>query len=289
MLTPLLAGSTVHLWPAPDTVELRGFGDYLDRNGIGFMSSVPSFWKLALRFAAPPARRLARVHVGSAPLARSHWEDIAGFAGTRNVFNMLGMTETANWIAGGALDDRGAADGYVGKPWGGELAVLRNDGVIAPEGRGEVLVRSPSIMLGYWQRPDLDADAFIGGWFRTGDIGELASDGRLTLVGRIKTEINRGGIKVQAEEIDLLLERHPDIVEACAFGMPDPIAGELVAAAVVLKPGAAFDPEAIKAWCRTMARPDAVPSRLFALDAIPRNERGKLVRADIHRLVEAVP
>ncbi|RYH03708.1 MAG: hypothetical protein EON57_09520 [Alphaproteobacteria bacterium] len=102
----------------------------------------------------------------------------------------------------------------------------------------------------------------------------------------MKTEINRGGIKVQAEEVDLLLERHPDIAEACAFGLPDPIAGELVAAAVVLKPGAAYDPEAIKAWCRTMARPDAVPSKLFALESIPRNERGKLVRADIRRLVE---
>ena len=142
-------------------------------------------------------------------------------------------------------------------------------------------------MLGYWQRPDLDAEAFIDGWFRTGDIGELDAFGRLTLVGRIKTEINRGGIKVQAEEVDLLLERHPDIAEACAFGLPDAIAGELVAAAIVLKPGALYDPEAIKAWCRTMARPDAVPSKLFALAAIPRNERGKLVRADVRRLVEA--
>jgi len=287
VLTPLLAGSTVHLWPTPDATELRGLGDYLDTHGIGFMSSVPAFWKLALRFATRPVRPLERVHIGSAPLSREHWEDVTRFVGTRNVYNMFGMTETANWIAGGTLDEPGAAAGYVGKPWGGELAVLRDDGGIAPTGRGEVLVRSPSIMLGYWERPDLDAEAFLGTWFRTGDIGEIDGDGRLTLVGRIKTEINRGGIKVQAEEVDLLLERHPDIAEACAFGQPDPIAGELVAAAIVLKPGAAFDPEAIKAWCRTMARPDAVPSRLFALEAIPRNERGKLVRADVRRLVEA--
>lgn len=285
VLTPLLAGSRVYLWPGPDATELRGFGDWLDAHDIGFMSSVPSFWKLALRFSAPPARPLARVHVGSAPLSREHWEDIARFAGTRNVFNMFGMTETANWIAGGGLDEPGADAGYVGAPWGGEVAVLR-DGAVCHSGRGEALVRSPSIMLGYWQRADLDAEAFVDGWFRTGDIAELDADGRLTLVGRIKTEINRGGIKVQAEEVDMLLERHPDIAEACAFGLPDTIAGELVAAAIVLKPGAGYDPEAIKAWCRTMARPDAVPSRLFALEAIPRNERGKLVRADVRRLVE---
>ena len=289
VLTPLLAGSRVYLWPAPDAAELRGFGGWLDARGIGFMSSVPSFWKLALRFSVPPANPLVRVHVGSAPLSREHWEDIARFTGTRNVFNMFGMTETANWIAGGSLDEQGADAGFVGTPWGGELAVLDETGHVAHSGRGEALVRSPSIMLGYWQRPDLDAEAFIDGWFRTGDIAELDAGGRLTLVGRIKTEINRGGIKVQAEEVDLLLERHPEIVEACAFGLPDPIAGEMVAAAVVVKPGVAFDPEAIKAWCRTMARPDAVPSRLFALDAIPRNERGKLVRADVRRLVEATP
>ena len=286
VLTPLLAGSRVYLWPGPDAAELRGFGGWLDAHDIGFMSSVPSFWKLALRFSAPPARSLARVHVGSAPLSREHWEDIARFVGTRSVFNMFGMTETANWIAGGALDEPQAVAGYVGAPWGGQVAGLR-DGRVEQSGRGEALVRSPSIMLGYWQRPDLDAEAFIDGWFRTGDIAELDSSGRMTLVGRIKTEINRGGIKVQAEEVDLLLERHPDIAEACAFGLPDAIAGELVAAAIVLKPGALYDPEAIKAWCRTMARPDAVPSKLFALAAIPRNERGKLVRADVRRLVEA--
>ncbi len=287
VLTPLLAGSTVHLWPGPDATELRGFGAHVDRHEIGFMSSVPSFWKLALRFSAPPSRPLTRVHVGSAPLSREHWEDIARFTGTRNVFNMFGMTETANWIAGGALDEPGAEAGFVGRPWGGQVAVLR-DGTVQSSGRGEALVRSPSIMLGYWQRPDLDAEAFIDGWFRTGDIADLDARG-LTLVGRIKTEINRGGIKVQAEEVDLLLERHPDIAEACAFGLPDPVAGELVAAAIVLKPGVGFDPEAVKAWCRTMARSDAVPSRLFALDVIPRNERGKLVRADVRRLVEATP
>ena len=96
-----------------------------------------------------------------------------------------------------------------------------------------------------------------------------------------------GGIKVQAEEVDMLLERHPDIAEACAFGIPDPVAGEAVAAAIVLKPGAAGDIEAIKAWCRQHARADAVPSRLTVLDAIPRNDRGKIVRADVRRVAEA--
>jgi len=287
VLSPLLAGGHVHLWPTPGAGEMPGLGVYLTAQHIRFMSSVPSFWKLALRLSAKPAQPLERVHVGSAPLSIAQWSAIAQWCGTPNVFNMFGMTETANWIAGGQLADAGGRDGYVGVAWGGELAVLHENGTLAHQGRGEVLVRSPSIMLGYWQRPDLDTDAFIDGWFRTGDIGELETGGRLTLVGRIKTEINRGGIKVLAEEVDMLLERHPDIVEACAFGIPDAVAGETAAAAIVLRTGTPFDPEAIKTWCRQHARPDAVPSRLYALEAIPRNDRGKIVRAEVRRVAES--
>jgi acyl-CoA synthetase (AMP-forming)/AMP-acid ligase II len=242
MLTPLLAGGRVHFWPTPTAAELSGFGPYLDDNAIKFMSSVPSFWKLASRISPRPSRPLGRVQVGSAPLSIGQWRDIAAFAGTDNVHNLFGMTETANWIAGGPLDAAVARDGYVGRAWGGTLAILDTAGTISSIGRGEVLVRTPSIMLGYWERPDLDAEAFVDGWSRTGDIGELAADGKLVLVGRIKTEINRGGIKIQAEEVDMLLERHPDILEACAFGIPDAVAGEAVAAAIVLRPGSVFDP-----------------------------------------------
>lgn len=279
VLTPLLAGGRVHLWPSPALNELTGLGSYLTSKRISFMSSVPSFWKLALRVSAPPGPVLERVHVGSAPLSSEHWRAIAEWCGTRRVFNMFGMTETANWIGGGSLDEAEARDGYVGRLWGGSVAI---DG----GGRGEVLVQSPSMMLGYWQRPDLDEAAFTNGWFRTGDIGELDGQGNLVLVGRSKSEINRGGIKIQAEEIDMLLERHESITEACAFGIPDAIAGEAVAAAIVLTDGAAFDPEALKAWCRARVRDEAVPSRLFAVASIPRNDRGKIVRADVRAMVE---
>lgn len=281
VLTPLLSGGRVHLWPSPALNELAGLAGYLSANRISFMSSVPSFWKLALRLSARPEPGLERVHVGSAPLSIEHWRAIADWCGTRQVFNMFGMTETANWIGGGSLDEAEARDGYVGRLWGGSVAIAADAG-----GRGEVLVQSPSMMLGYWQRPDLDEAAFIDGWFRTGDIGELDSQGNLTLVGRSKSEINRGGIKVQAEEIDMLLERHEHIAEACAFGIPDAIAGEAVAAAVVLADGATFDPEALKAWCRARVRDEAVPSKLFPVAAIPRNDRGKIVRADVRAMVE---
>ena len=269
VLTPLLAGGRVHLWQNPDLKALGTLGEVLDERGISFMSSVPSFWKIALRVSPRPRRVLDRIHVGSAPLSIEQWRAIAEWSGTESVFNMLGMTETANWIGGGSLRDAGDRDGYVGAAWGGALAVLGEDGRVQRSGRGEVLVQTPALMLGYWERPDLDDTAYLDGWFRTGDVGEIDADGRLTLIGRLKSEINRGGIKIQAEEIDMLLERHPDIVEACAFGIPDAMAGEAVAAAVVMKPDAEFNADRLKQWCRERVRAEAVPARLWRVDAIP--------------------
>ncbi|MEW9837317.1 class I adenylate-forming enzyme family protein [Mesorhizobium marinum] len=259
--------------------ELRSLADLIDREHITFMSSVPSFWKIAMRLSGQPRHPLQRVHVGSAPLSIELWESIAAWTGTRRVFNMYGMTETANWIGGASLEEPSARDGLVGHAWGGSFGVVGEDGRVSTSGSGEVVLNSPTIMLGFHGMADKTAEVLHGVWFRTGDIGEIDAEGRLTLVGRIKNEINRGGVKVPAEEIDMLLERHPAIGEASAFAVPDPVSGEAVAAAIVMRPGAEASDDAIKAWCRLHIRPEAVPSQLFRLDEIPRNERGKIVRA----------
>jgi acyl-CoA synthetase (AMP-forming)/AMP-acid ligase II len=278
-LTALAAGGELHVWTNPDIAELRGLSEFIDREQITFMSSVPSFWKIAMRMSEGPKRPLARVHVGSAPLSLQFWGEISRWVGTKRVFNMYGMTETANWIGGASLEDQGAGDGLVGRAWGGSFGVLGEDGEVRTRGGGEVVLNSPSIMLGFYGMADKTAEVFHGSWFKTGDIGEIDAEGRLFLVGRIKNEINRGGIKVPAEEIDMLLERHPDIAEACAFGLPDPVSGEAVAVAIVMRPGALGTDEAIKEWCRQHIRAEAVPSRIFRLAEIPRNERGKIVRS----------
>lgn len=285
-LTPLAAGGTLHLWCSPGVQELAALGKTIDAHGISFMSSVPSFWKLAMRMSEPPGLPPERVHVGSAPLSIEHWRAIAHWVGTDNVFNMFGMTETANWIGGGKLADAEGRDGYVGGIWGGRYAVLDEDGVVQSAGRGEVLVQSPSIMQFYLNAPQKTAEAFAGGWFRTGDIGVLGNAGDLTLVGRMKTEINRAGIKIQAEEIDMLLERHPAIDEACAFGIEDPASGEVVAAAIVLSERAAADTQVIRQWCRERVRPEAVPAVLYVVDEIPRNDRGKIVRSQVRAFAQ---
>ena len=281
-LTPLVAGGTLHLLDSPEVAEIRALGATMDRLGITFLSSVPSFWKIAMRLSPPPKRPPRRLHVGSEPLSLAQAQAVAGWSGTMSLCNMYGMTEAANWIAGAALGEAEGRDGHVGRPWGGAFAVLQEDGRVAAEGRGEVLIRSPSAMLGYFNDPAGTAAAFLDGWLRSGDLGALEK-GALTLIGRLKSEINRGGIKIQPEEIEMLLERHPTIAGAGAFGVEDAVSGEAVAAAIVAAGSGTLDLEAIRAWCRERIRPEAVPAHLYAVDALPRNDRGKLDRLALRR------
>ena len=129
---------------------------------------------------------LVRVHVGSAPLGSKLWSEIAIWS-RAEVVNCYGLTETANWVAGASSYREGIAEGLVGKPWGASVAVLGDDGTIQPAGEGEILVKSPAVMSGYFGRPDLTATALVDGWFRTGDRGRLDDRGCIWLVGRIRS------------------------------------------------------------------------------------------------------
>lgn len=140
------------------------------------------------------------------------------------------MTEAAHQMATNPLpEDGGHKPGSVGKPVGQEMAILNENGVRQPEGvQGEVCIRGPNVTKGYKNNPEANKTAFSFGWFHTGDIGFLDSEGYLHLVGRIKELINRGGEKISPIEIDSVLLSHPDIAQAVAFGVPDDKYGEEV-------------------------------------------------------------
>ena len=263
--------------------DFRRLSDVLMEHRISFMSSVPAYWRLALRVASPPnADVLQRVHIGSAPLSASLWREVIAWTGTTDVVNMYGITETANWVAGASARVHAPADGMVGHAWGGAMAVRDEDGETRSAGEGEILVQTPSMMSGYFGRRDLTREVLRDGWYRTGDIGTLSDEGMLRLTGRNKTEINKAGIKVHPEEIDALLEGHPAVVEACAFGVPDEISGEIIGVAVVgdidsgtLRPGDLRD------WCKARIKPQSIPDKWFFLNDIPKSERGKVDRVAV--------
>lgn len=285
-LTPLFAGGDIVL--APRGLGLaKDLGRLIDAERITFLSSVPTLWRMALKLSNPPSGdTLKRVHVGSAPLSAALWGDIAAW-GQAETVNCLGITETANWIGGASSAADGIADGFVGRPWGGSVGVRLEDGRVLAQGEGEIVVQTPALMTGYLDRPDLTAAVLENGWYRTGDQGLVEGRG-VTVAGRLKDEINRAGFKIQPAELDMLIEQHEAVAEACAFAIPDAVSGEIVGAAVRFKPGAAGDLEAVKAFCRARLRREATPERWFTVEEIPRTPRGKVSREAVRRtLMEA--
>jgi oxalate---CoA ligase len=276
-LTPLLSGGDIVFYP-PGLSLAQNLGSIIDRYQIGFLSSVPAFWRMALKFSDAPSKgTLVRVHVGSAPLSADLWTQIGEWS-RADVVNCYGVTELANWVSGASQRSGPIADGLVGTPWGGKAAIRDNAGTIRDAGEGELLIKSPCVMSGYLRRPDLTAAVFIDDWYRTGDIGHIDEIGAITLTGRIKEEINRAGFKVQPAEIEALLETHVAVADVCVFGVSDSVSGEIVAAAICLAPGENTNGEDLQRWCAERLRREAVPEKWFFVEQLPRNERGKINR-----------
>jgi acyl-CoA synthetase (AMP-forming)/AMP-acid ligase II len=193
------------------------------------------------------------------------------------VLEAYGMTEASHQMSSNPLPPAPRLPGSVGRGTGVEIEVIDAAGAPLATGvAGEVVIRGPNVMDGYENNPQANASAFVDGWFRTGDLGTLDGAGYLRLIGRIKELINRGGEKIAPREIDEVLESHPAVKEAVAFGVPHPTWGEEVAAAVVLK-APATEKELI-AYCRDRLADFKVPRRLNIVESIPRTPTGKVQR-----------
>jgi acyl-CoA synthetase (AMP-forming)/AMP-acid ligase II/acyl carrier protein len=192
-----------------------------------------------------------------------------------------GMTEAAHQIASNRPDAT-RRPGTVGRGAGADI-VVHGDGGPLPEGEvGEVMVRGAGVTRGYvTDDPEVNRDAFTDGWFRTGDLGRLDGDGFLTLTGRSKEQINRGGEKISPREIDEVLLAHPAVSQAVAFAVPDPRLGEEVAAAVVLDAGAAPSERDLRLFVSTRLAAHKVPRRVVVLDELPKGPTGKVVRIGV--------
>ena len=149
--------------------------------------------------------------------------------------------------------------------------------------QGEVVIQGDNVTRGYHNNPEANAAAFTNGWFRTGDQGVLDREGYLTLVGRLKELINRGGEKISPREVDEALLSHPAVAEAVSFSVPDEKYGEEVAAAVVLK--TETSPAALTAHCEGRLASFKVPKTIYVTREIPRTATGKIQR---RRVAEAL-
>jgi acyl-CoA synthetase (AMP-forming)/AMP-acid ligase II len=272
-LPALLAGCELHLTEANRHEHLLNLGQVIDSRGITFFSSVPAMWATVLPLADPPrAGTLRRVFCASAGLPVGEWKHVkAWLGGAVDLRNVYGLTEAASWVSSlpeGAAYDQ---DGLVGMGWGCEFQ-------ISPE--GEVLLKAPYLMSGYHG----EGTAIEDGFLRTGDLGALEG-GSLRLLGRLKEQINRGGLKVSPAEVELALRAHKAVVDAAVFSLPDGVAGELVATAVVTaRPITARE---LREHCRAFLSEFKIPQKVFFVAAIPRNERGKVDGAELRRLIQS--
>ncbi len=287
-LFPWLSGQDLFITPPFRPDIIMRLGALLDTHRITFMSSVPSIWHMALKLSRPPkAGTLRRVHVGSAPLSAHLWEQIRSWTGTRQVCNAYGITETGSWVAGLADADVPAEDGLVGEGWGAVIKILRISDTSAPLSPGAecaagetgyVWLNTPALMKGYFQRDDLTIKAVVDGWFFTGDIGVLDSHGRLSLRGRERDEINKGGMKIYPSDIDAVVERFAQASDVCSFALDDELYGQIVGMAVVLTDEQDDTVRALHAWMRQHLAESKMPSRWWSVTEIPRTSRGKINR-----------
>jgi acyl-CoA synthetase (AMP-forming)/AMP-acid ligase II/thioesterase domain-containing protein len=195
------------------------------------------------------------------------------------VIEAYGMTEAAHQMTSNPLPPGVRRPGTVGVPAGPEVAVLGADGTQLPVGDvGEVAIRGESVFGGYDGPPEVNAAAFVGEWFRTGDEGAIDEDGYLALRGRIKEIINRGGEKVGPLEVDDVLSAHPAVAQAVTFAVPDPRLGDEVVAAVVLRPDVQVDERELQDFAVHRLAPFKVPRRVLFVDEIPKGPTGKIQR-----------
>ncbi|PYP89807.1 MAG: AMP-dependent synthetase [Candidatus Angelobacter sp. Gp1-AA117] len=193
------------------------------------------------------------------------------------VLEAYGMTEASHQMASNPLPPRPRKPGSVGQGTGVGVSIMDDKGNhLKPGQTGEVVIQGPNVIEGYENNPEANATSFTNGWFRTGDQGFLDEHGYLTLTGRIKELINRGGEKIAPREIDEVLLGHPAVAEAVAFGMPHNTWGEEVACAVVLRE---TQPEStLLAYCRERLADFKCPKKIFIVETIPRTATGKIQR-----------
>ena len=143
---------------------------------------------------------------------------------------------------------------------------------------GEIVIRGDNVTLGYENNPVANAENFVNGWFRTGDQGVMDEDGYLTITGRLKEIINRGGEKISPREVDDVLMDHPAVQQVVTFAMPHKSLGEEVAAAIVLREGQSADEAEFRTFAAERLANFKVPRRILILEEIPKGPTGKLQR-----------
>jgi len=173
--------------------------------------------------------------------------------------------------------------GTVGQPiFGVDVRCVDDqDGFVSDGEPGEIVIRGPNVMRGYYGRPEATEEVMRGGWFHTGDIGTIDADGYVTIVDRKKDMIIRGGFNVYPREIEEVMMTHPAVALAAVIGVPDERHGEEIKAYVVRRPGVSLTEAELIAWCREQMAAYKYPRQVEFRDALPVSATGKILKREL--------
>ncbi len=281
----LAAGASI--WCAPGFDALKLFG-WLDAVRPSWYTAVPTMHQAILSRAPRNAgivanARLRLIRSSSASLPPQVMLALTDTFGAP-VIESYGMTEAAHQMTSNPLPPRARKPGSVGLAAGPEVRVAHevDQHLLPMDAVGEIVISGPNVTPGYEGDPEANARNFFVAdgkrWFRTGDQGAFDAEGYLSLTGRLKEIINRGGEKVSPLEVDAVLMDHPAVAQVVTFALPHPKLGEEVAAAVVLREGHGATDKDIRAFAAERLADFKVPRRVIILDEIPKGATGKLQR-----------
>jgi len=277
----------------PHRFRVSRFWDWIITNDCTWFSAVPTIISYLLgaddRAADPSIESLKQMRFGrsaSAALPPAVHEAFVERFGVPLVETM-GITETAAPILSNPLNPQGHRIGSPGRACGNDVRIAKESQAMTQVNtEGEIQVRGANLMMRYLKEPEKTKEAFTeDGWYRTGDLGRMDSDGYVFVTGRIKELIIKGGENIAPREIDDVLYQFPGILEAAAIGMPDSNYGEDVAACVVPSPGTVIDLDGLRAHCEQNLGRFKTPSAFHVMDELPKGPSGKIQRL---KLVESL-
>ncbi len=281
-VTASALGNGGSVYYTPGFNALKFFG-WLDEAKASWYSAVPTMHQAILARAghnrdALGRQRLRLIRSSSSSLPPQVMAELEKTFGCP-VIESYGMTEACHQMSSNPLPPAERRAGTVGIAAGPEVGIMDEAGTLLPRGGvGEVVIRGASVTPGYANNPKANAAAFTDGWFRTGDQGVLDAGGYLTITGRLKEIINRGGEKISPREVDEVLMDHPAVLQVVTFAMPHEKLGEEVAAAVVLREGMQASDQDLKDFATKHLADFKVPRKILLLPEIPKGATGKLQR-----------
>ncbi|MGI9262754.1 MAG: acyl--CoA ligase, partial [Woeseiaceae bacterium] len=281
VLATLGRGGSVCCTPGFDALK---FYAWLEQANPTWYTAVPTMHQAILARAkrnqeAVNNARLRFIRSSSSSLPAQVLHELEDLFGVP-VVEAYAMTEASHQMTCNQLPPGVRKPGTVGCAAGPEVAIMDEvKADLLPQGQtGEIVIRGRNVTAGYESNPIANAENFVAGWFRTGDQGVMDEDGYLTITGRLKEIINRGGEKISPREVDDILMDHAAVAQVVTFAMPHKSLGEEVAAAVVLKEGETTDESSIRSFASERLASFKVPRKVLILDEIPKGATGKLQR-----------